>query len=399
MSNNQQVAVIPPPRLAAPALLEEKYGIDPDQWSVLVDATFPSAKTTQGVLMALAYCKQRNLDIFRKCVHIVPMDTGTGNARRTIETVWPGIGELRVTAQRQADFFGWDECEFGPLIEFSGEAKVQKWTDGKPNGWQNVKWKGPVPEWARFTVYKMLHGQRVALPGPKVYFMETYSPVGRSNPAPNDRWSRAPRQMLEKCAEAAALRRAWPDVFGDEASFEEMEGKFVRGEAEPAAEGVDTRAAAGARPTRADFKGKPAETAKDEIVEGEFTEVQQEAAVDENAADAGEVVQEGDKPAENKPAKVDEKPAASDDKPERALPETRGQWEAWADGFTDALDDRRNVDQLDRFVEHNQRYLEAMPEDMQETLSAVVSARRAKLAEGADGAAGSTGGDQTKPAE
>lgn len=388
MSNSREIAVRPP-RLAVPANLEEKYGIDPDKWEVLVNATFPAAKSAESVLMALAYCKQRNLDIFRKPIHLVPMETTIGGQKVTIDTVWPGIGEIRVTAHRQADFFGYDECEFGPLIEFSGEAKVQKWTQGKPNGWEKIEWRGKVPEWAQFTVYKLLHGQRIKLPGPKVYFMETYAPVGRWNPSPNERWCRAPRQMLEKCAEAAALRRAWPDVFGDEASFEEMEGRELRGDhnegpAFTAEQQAENKAAAGPRPTRDDFKKR-----EEPIEDGHFE------PVDENAAGSGEQVQSEEKPADNGAAEVDEKI----DKGAETLPSTRGQWEAWVDVFRDNLDARDTVEQIDRLVSANEHRLEAAPEDIQETLSKEVSAKRAQLSNGADGGAGDADGEPSKPAE
>lgn len=400
MSNSREIAVRPP-RLSVPANLTEKYGIDPDQWEVLVNATFPAAKSTESVLMALAYCKQRNLDIFRKPIHLVPMETTIGGQKVTIDTVWPGIGEIRVTAHRQADFFGYDECEFGPLIEFKGEAKVQKWTNGKPNGWEKVEWKGMVPEWAQFTVFKLLHGQRIKLPGPKVYFMETYAPVGRWNPSPNERWCRAPRQMLEKCAEAAALRRAWPDVFGDEASFEEMEGRELRsdhngGEPFTAEEQADNRAAAGARPTRADFKAKPAGEQKpreEPIEDGHFEEV------DENAAGSGDQGQSDQKPADNGASEVDEKIDKGEDKSGETLPSTRGQWEAWVDGFRDNLDARDTVEQIDRLVSANTHRLEAAPEDIQETLSKEVSAKRAQLSNGAGDASGGDAGDTSKPEE
>lgn len=396
MSDNQNLAVIEPPRLAPPANLEERYGIDPDQWGVLVDATFPSAKTTAGVLMALAYCKQRNLDPFRKCVHIVPMEVKDDRGqKRTIETVWPGIGELRVTAQRQGDFAGWEACEFGPLIEFRGEASVQKWQGGKANGWEKVQWMGPVPEWAQFTVYKMIHGQRIALPGPKVYFMETYSPVSRYNPSPNDRWTRAPRQMLEKCAEAAALRRAWPDVFGDEASYEEMEGRHLRtddngGPAFSADQQADNRAAAGARPTRADFKTKRQEPIED----AQFEEVGDETAGEGETAEKSTEREEVSQDEESQQGA----PAAEDQAGE-TLPSTFGQWEAWSDRFIDGLDDRKTVEQLDRYVASNERKLEAAPEEIQETISKVVSAKRSGLSGGADGAAGDATGGNSKPAE
>jgi hypothetical protein len=47
----------------------------------------------------------------------------------------------------------------------------------------------------------------------------------------NDRWSKAPIQMLTKVCEAAGLREAFPDEFGGEPTFEELDG---RDQAEPA---------------------------------------------------------------------------------------------------------------------------------------------------------------------
>lgn len=383
MSDNQQVAIREEPRLLPPANLEENYGIDPDQWAVLVDATFPSAATTQGVLMALAYCKQRNLDPFRKCIHIVPMETKDRNgSKRTIETIWPGIGELRITAQRQNDFAGWDDCEFGPDIEFSGHAKVQKWVKGKPNGWENVQWKGIVPEWAQFSVYKMIHGQRIRLPGPRVYFMETYAPVGRFNHSPNERWCRAPRQMIEKCAEAAALRRGWPDVFGDEMSFEEVEGGHLRGEKTPEAQEKTASGESKQRPKREDFQ---AQRRPEPVEDAEFTEVK---TADDQSRDPDHGRQK------DEPAPSNEEEKINDQKdPTTKLPETIGQWEAWQDAFFDQLEDINTPDELDGLIDRNLAKLEAAPEDFQGTLSATVAAKRGKIAGGSSDGRGAAAGN------
>jgi hypothetical protein len=43
----------------------------------------------------------------------------------------------------------------------------------------------------------------------------------------NERWAKAPIQMLTKCAEAAGLREAFPDEFGGETTAEEMTGRDV----------------------------------------------------------------------------------------------------------------------------------------------------------------------------
>lgn len=220
--NNQQVAVLEPPRMQMPAHVSDQYGLNQDTWRALTDAVFPLAKTVGAVLLALAYCERNRLDVFQRVVHIVPMYVNG----RTVETVWPGIGQVRIIAQRQESFAGYDDCEFGPDITTEFKGKVNEWDNGQRAGTKDVSATVTYPEWARFVVYKMLHGQRTRLPGPKVYFTEIFASRSHfGGEVPNEKWARSPRQMLEKCAEAAAYRRAFPDVLGNEMAAEEMEGR------------------------------------------------------------------------------------------------------------------------------------------------------------------------------
>ncbi|MCA3246076.1 MAG: phage recombination protein Bet [Azospirillum sp.] len=203
------LATIAPPRLPFPKGVEERFGIDRTQWKALVEAVFPMAKSPDSVVLALAYCRARRLDPFKRVVHIVPIWDSAN--KREVETVWPGIAEHRTTAMRTGKYGGAEATVFGPVVEerFEGATK---------NGPVSVVLK--FPEWCQITVYRMVDSQRVAVPGPRVYWREYFSKLGRAN-VPNDRWQRAPFQMIEKCAEAAALRRAFPEEFGDEATVEE----------------------------------------------------------------------------------------------------------------------------------------------------------------------------------
>lgn len=310
---SQQVAVLEPPRMQMPA---EALEIDPTMneavWRATIDAVFPLAKSVGAVLMALAYAKKNNVDIFKRMIHIVPMRVGN----RTVETVWPGIGLQRVQAMKQDDFAGWDECEFGPDAEHTFKGRKTKWgPDNRPNGFEELEHKMVFPLWAQFTHYKIMHGERIALKGPKTWFMETFSEMASGVAVPNDRWRRAPRQMLEKCAEAASLRRAWPDVFGDEATAEEMDGKelgaggtVVEGEYVEVTDGGKTDAT----PRRSDFtEGQANENVEDaeveEVVDGETGEVTEtpkteggaaketeESKPDQETGDAGKAQETGD---------------------------------------------------------------------------------------------------------
>jgi hypothetical protein len=78
------------------------------------------------------------------------------------------------------------------------------------------------------TVYRWNEAskQRVEFPV-TVYFVEaaaTRRDKKTGEVSLNDRWGKAPRQMLTKCTEAAGLREAFPDELGGEHTAEEIEG-------------------------------------------------------------------------------------------------------------------------------------------------------------------------------
>lgn len=194
------------PRLPFHPAVEQRFGVDQGAWRVLTDAIFPAAERPESIIMALAYCKHRNLDIFKKPVQIVPIyDKKRGGM---VDTVWPGIAELRTTAMRTGSFAGFEDTEYGPMVE-------------EKLGGVDVRY----PEWAQCTVYRLIAGQRVAFVGPKTFWIETYATAKRDTKAPNSMWAKRPRGQLEKCAEAAALRRAFPEEIGNEYAAEEVEGQ------------------------------------------------------------------------------------------------------------------------------------------------------------------------------
>lgn len=209
------VPMLAPPRLPYHPACKERFGIEKAEWNALVEAVWPTAKTPEGIILALSYCKARNLDPFKRPVHIVPI--WNSELRRTVESVWPGIGELRVTASRTGCYAGCDPAAFGEMVvcDFSGEV------GGGQNKRQETK-TVEFPEWCQLTVYRMMQGQRVAFPGPRVYWLETYATMGKSD-VPNEMWETRPIGQLEKCAEAAALRRAFPEEMGEEFIGDEVQ--------------------------------------------------------------------------------------------------------------------------------------------------------------------------------
>jgi phage recombination protein Bet len=212
------VPALRPTRLPMPAGMD-----DPGKWRVLVEAIFPNAQSSESVLLALEYCKQRGLDPLKKPVNIVPM--WNSKLGKYVETVWASINEIEVTAARTGQWAGMDPPQWGPVIprKFTGRKKDR-------GEWVNVTVEVSYPEWCAVTVYRVISGMRCAFTEP-VYWMEAYGRIGGSE-LPNDMWCKRPRGQLHKVAKAASLRAAFPEE-GDYAA-EEMEGAVIDAPAPPA---------------------------------------------------------------------------------------------------------------------------------------------------------------------
>src|ERR1700731_2386338 len=209
MPDGNNMIPLPPPRLPYHPDIKDRFEIDAAGWRALIDAVWPAAKTMNSVVMALSYCKARKLDPFKRPVHIVPVWSAEAGAM--VESVWPGIGELRTTAFRTGLYAGRDATEFGP----DRQANL----DGV---------EITYPEWAQVTVYRLSRaGDRMPFPGPRVYWFETYATAKRTTTAPNAMWKKRPRGQLDKCAEAAALRAAFPEELGNEYAADEMAGQMI----------------------------------------------------------------------------------------------------------------------------------------------------------------------------
>ncbi|MBK1630655.1 phage recombination protein Bet [Thiohalocapsa halophila] len=202
-----------------------ELGLDANTWRVLTDSIFPSAKTADGIALAVRYCQARGLDVLKRPVHVVPMWSKAQG--REIETVWPGINEVTITAARTGQYAGIDAPRLGPNITrtFSGRAKTD-------SGWRELSVQLTYPEWCEVTVYRLVNGQRCPFTE-IVFWEETYSRAGGQNSeVPTAMWIKRPRGQLIKCAKAAALRAAFPE----EGTYvaEEMEGKSIEPEEIPA---------------------------------------------------------------------------------------------------------------------------------------------------------------------
>lgn len=163
---------------------------------VLQSSLYPGAKP-ESIKLVLGYCRAAGLDPMQKPVHIVPMQVSTGkkgqngwDEKEWRDVVMPGIGLYRVQAARTGELAGIDEPVFGPMISALGIE---------------------FPEFCKVTVYRMIGGQRVAFTACE-FWTENYATQKRDSDAPNAMWRRRPRGQLAKCAEAQALRKAFPEL-------------------------------------------------------------------------------------------------------------------------------------------------------------------------------------------
>lgn len=255
-TNKGQVAVIAPPRLPPPEEnLMTEYGINREGWRTLTESIFPAAKTVTAVLMALDYCKRRKLDPFKHPVHIVPIwnsQAGDEGKGAMVETIWPGINELRTTAIRTGQYAGMDVPVFGPEQRERFAGKIKKWKNGQAF-WEEVTADVEYPEWCQITVYRTLGGNRVPFPGPRVYWLETYARLRNDCEVPNSMWEKRANGQLEKCAEAAALRRAFPEELGSDYSIDEIGAFTTHAPTDVTGEGSATVADPPPEPRRSDF--------------------------------------------------------------------------------------------------------------------------------------------------
>lgn len=189
---NQEVVVTPVTVESVPVPHDYRSKLTKSQIEVL-KRTIAKGASDDELKMFLYICERTKLDPFTKQIHLVPRRDG----RTGIEVRTPivGIDGLRSIAERTENYAGNDD----PV--FDDEEKPQK---------------------ATVTVYKMVGGQRVGFtasarwtqyyPGDTQGFM----------------WKKMPHLMLGKCAEALALRKAFPNVMSGIYIREEMDQASIQ---------------------------------------------------------------------------------------------------------------------------------------------------------------------------
>ena len=190
-------------QLVQQANIETKE-IDAAVWSTLKNSLYKGANDC-SIQMVVEYCKACKLDPMQKPVHIVPM--WDKNTKSMKDTIMPGIGLYRIQAARSNKYAGVSEPEYGDTVNTTlGGVSIS------------------YPEWCKVTVKKLV-GNNIVEFTAKEYWLENYATIKKDHNAPNAMWLKRPFGQLAKCAEAQALRKAFPEIITQQPTAEEMEGK------------------------------------------------------------------------------------------------------------------------------------------------------------------------------
>lgn len=167
----------------------------------LIKQTVAKGASDDELRLFIQVCKGANLNPFLRQVHLVPRwDSKMGKEVRTIQV---GIDGFRAVAESSGQYAGNDD----PIYE--GEKTVSYGKDGK----DIVQ----APQSAKVTVHKLMNGER--MPFTATARWEEYYP----GPKMGFQWHIRPYLMLGKCAEALALRKAFPKLLSGMYAAEEMD--------------------------------------------------------------------------------------------------------------------------------------------------------------------------------
>lgn len=174
--------------------LEHELGVwTADQIEVIRDQVAPKA-TDAELALFLNVAKASGLDPFRKQVYAIHR---YDKQRGQVMTIQTGIDGYRVIAERTGAYMGNDD----PVFTYEDSTR-------------------PYPTTATVTVWKLVAGQRCAFTATARW--KEYVATKRDG-SPQAMWAGKPHVMLAKCAEALALRKAFPGDLSGLYTKEEMD--------------------------------------------------------------------------------------------------------------------------------------------------------------------------------
>lgn len=179
--------------LHVPQLPEHRYALNSEQVS-LIKQTIAKGASDEELALFVAVARRHRLDPFTRQLHLIPRwDRNKINADGSkggfIRVIQIGIDGYRQMASRHPDFGSVSDAEYGPIKEIPRTG---------------VK----APEWARVRVYK----KGLAEPSVGTAYWPEFMPDNLIGETGAFMWRQMPKHMLAKCAEALALRKAYPDL-------------------------------------------------------------------------------------------------------------------------------------------------------------------------------------------
>jgi phage recombination protein Bet len=195
--------------------------------------------------IAMSYCRHKGLDITGKYIHVVSYG-------KTYQLI-PSIDLHRVIASRTGLYLGKDNAVLGQEITktFIGKAKTWK---NQQQVWDEKSIELTFPKYADVTVYRLVGKEKCAFTA-RAYWLESYQRASTGNQLPNGMWETRPYSQLEKCAEALALRMAFPEESAPEIindDFSEIENVTPMQEKTPLTE-IQAALSEPARPIEKDW--------------------------------------------------------------------------------------------------------------------------------------------------
>lgn len=156
----------------------------------------PEATDDEMILFA-KQCSRTGLDPFQRQIFLIKR-----GGKPTIQT---SIDGFRLIAERSGQYAGNDDYIFDP-----------EFTNGKTS----------YPRWAKATIYKMIDGQKVMFAATARWAEYKQEYNGKLSAM----WQKFPSVMLGKCAEALALRKAFPNDLSGIYTDTEMDQSDSSGE-------------------------------------------------------------------------------------------------------------------------------------------------------------------------
>jgi phage recombination protein Bet len=213
------LAIRDPQALATPQrrTMRPPLSFNPDERQMIRDSFMPGASEPEAKAM-IAIAEHMRLDPFKRQIHFVKR--WNADLQREVWAFQTAIDGFRSMAEDTGEFIGSDEPEF------NFEDRIDPAT-GEPTGKKELV--------ARVRVYRKDFEKPFVGIARYTEFVQT-----KKDGSPNSMWARAPRNMLAKCAEAQAFRKAFPQdlagVYSDDEVREERDvspPSVVRGDVRP----------------------------------------------------------------------------------------------------------------------------------------------------------------------